>query len=139
MKSLYTRVAATAGLLLSALGAQAAQNFDINFRFRTPAGEHPAGTYTLDVRDGISGATKIIYLRDAETRKAVMFYPVSGIEKMNGDGPARLAFRCNSTGCNLAEVWAGPTFGYAVRQRKPTAAEAERMAVVVPARNTPSE
>jgi hypothetical protein len=138
MKSFYTRAAAVAGLLLGTMGLQA-QNFDINFKFRTPAGEHPAGTYTVDVRDGIAGATKIVYLRDAETRKAVLFYPVAGIENMKADGPARLAFRCNSTGCNLAEVWTNPAFGYAVRHRKPTPAEAERMAVVVSSRNTPSE
>jgi hypothetical protein len=139
MKSFYTRAAAVAGLLLSAVAGQAAQNFDINFSFRTPAGEHPAGTYTVDVRDNVAGATRLVYLRNRETRKAVMFYPTAGLQKMNADSPARLTFRCNNVGCNLAEIWTDPTFGWAVRQRKPTPAEAERMAVVVPARNTPSE
>jgi hypothetical protein len=112
MKTVYHRVAAVAGLLLSAVAGQAAQNFDINFTFRTPAGEHAPGMYSFEVRDGISGATKVVYLRDVETGKAVLFYPISGLEKMKAEGPARLTFKCNDVGCNLAEVWTDPALGF---------------------------
>jgi hypothetical protein len=140
MNTLFTRVAAVAGLLLSAVAGQAAQKFDVNFNFNTPAGEHAAGMYAVEVRDNVAGATKIVYLRHVETGKAVMFYPTSGLQKLNAEGPARLAFKCGDKGCNLAEIWSNANYGYTVRQRKLTPAEAERMtAVVVPASSTASE
>lgn len=139
MNTLITRVATVAGLLLSAVAGQAAQSFDVKFNFRTPAGEHTAGRYSVEVRDNMAGATKLVYLRSEETGKAVIFYPVAGLQKMNGEGRARLAFKCSDSGCNLAEVWSNANFGWTVRQRKQTPAEAERMAIVVPAGNPVSE
>jgi hypothetical protein len=140
MNTVIARVGAVAGLLLSAVAGQAAQSFDVKFNFRTPAGEHPAGAYMVDVNDHTSTATRIVYLRNLETRRTVMFYPVSGIEKRQAaEGPAKLKFKCGNAGCNLAEIWTDPNFGWAVRQPKLSPAEAERMTVSVPARNTPSE
>jgi len=140
MNTLFTRVAAVAGLVLSAAAGQAAQKFDVKFNFRTPAGEHAAGKYVVDARNTTAGAG-MIYLRNQDTGKAVVFYPLAPVQKLNADGPARLAFKCSDkNGCNLAEVWSNANFGYTVRQRKITSAEAERMtAVVVPASTNASE
>jgi hypothetical protein len=139
MRTAFTRVAGVAGLLLSAVAGQAAESFDVKFNFRTPAGEHPAGAYAIDVRQNTAGANRIVFLRNTETRKAVMFYPVSGIEKKQADGKPRLTFKCNAAGCNLAEIWTDPNLGWSVRQPRLSPAEAERLTVSVPARSTPSE
>jgi hypothetical protein len=140
MNTLFTRVATVAGLLLGAVAGQAAQSYDVKFNFRTPAGEHAAGKYVVEVRDGIAGATKVVYLRNQDTRQAVMFYPMAGLQKMNADGPARLAFKCGGAGCSLAEIWPNANHGFAVRQKKLTPAEAERLtSVVIPATNPASE
>ena len=138
MKVAFIRNAAVAGLLLSAVAAQAASTFDIKFNFRTPVGEHAAGKYVAEVRDLTSGASKIIYLRSLETGKAVMIAPMAPMEKLKAEGTAQLKFRCSNVGCNLAEVWKDANYGFAVRERKATPAESERVAVVVPA-TTPTE
>ena len=138
MKTLITRVAAVAGLLLTAVAGQAAQTYDVKFNFRSPAGEHPAGRYVAEVKDQ-TGGTRMLYLRNVETGKAVMFSPIAPIEKMQNTGPAVMKFQCSTTGCSLAEVWKDSNYGFAVRQRKATGADAERFAVVVPAETPAAE
>jgi hypothetical protein len=100
--TIFTRVAAVAGLLLTAVAAQAAQRFDVKFNFRTPAGEHAAGKYSAELRDQTAGATKVIFLRNLETGKTVMMIPIAPIEKLQADGPAQLKFP-SPPGC-------GPSF-----------------------------
>lgn len=118
----------TAILSASAFAADSAQSVDVNFAFRTPTGEHGAGAYQLQVRQ--TPNVVLMELRSAETGKAVLFYPVTSLAAKRGEQP-RLVFKCGGSVCDLAEVWSDSQ-GFAIRQRKPIAGEAEGVAVSVP-------
>jgi hypothetical protein len=121
---------AAAFLSITAFGATVSETADVNFKFRTPAGEHAAGSYKLLIRDNAPVAG-LVELRNTQTGDSVMFYPVSAVQgKRSGENP-RLVFKCAAGNCNLAEIWTS-TRGFTIRQRKPTPAEAERMATSVP-------
>jgi hypothetical protein len=120
---------AAAFLSTSAFANTTTQKADLNFAFSTPAGKHDAGSYKLQIRDN-PGTGGIIELRNAETGKAVMFYPVSMITTYKQSEAPRMVFKCADSQCSLAEIWTG-TQGYAIRQRKRTPAEAEKVAVTV--------
>ena len=121
---------AAAFLSITAFGATVTESADINFKVRTPAGEHAAGSYRLLIRDNAAVAG-LVELRNTQTGDSVMFQPVSGVQgKLSGENP-RLVFKCAAGNCNLAEIWTS-TRGFTIRQRKPTPAEVERMAAAVP-------
>ena len=129
-------IIATALLSTSAFAADARlQKADIGFAFRTPTGEHAPGAYSLVIRQ--SAVSAHVEVRNAETGKVVMFYPTSNLEARRHETP-RLVFKCGGSECDLAEIWTSQQ-GYAIRQRKPAAAEAERVAMVVPMTNKASE
>jgi hypothetical protein len=134
---MLTRFAAGAALVLSAVSVQAAQSAQkvrIDFAFRTPAGEHAPGAYTVSLRDFASGAPFIHLMNDA-TRRSVMFYTQSPMMNPRSEDPSRLIFKCGSAGCDLAEVWNGIN-GHTIRRSKQAPADAEQsaVAVVVPAK-----
>jgi hypothetical protein len=119
-----TRTILTAAILsVSAFGATVTQKADLKFPFRTPAGEHAAGSYTLQIRDN-PGTGGIVELRSKETGKAVMFYPASQLVSNRREIP-RMVFKCTASECRLAEIWTSSQ-GFAVRNRTPSPAEAER-------------
>lgn len=128
-------ILATALLSTSAFAADTMQKADIGFAFRTPTGEHTAGEYKLVIRKTASSAH--MELRSTETGKTVLFYPMSTLQAKRGEQP-RLVFKCGESNCDLAEIWTSHQ-GYAVRGRKLTPAEAERMALVVPVTSGVSE
>jgi hypothetical protein len=128
-------IIATALLSTTAFAADTLQKADIGFAFRSPTGEHAAGEYKLRIRQNPASAH--MELRSSETGKTVMFYPMSPLQAKRGEQP-RLVFKCGGANCDLAEIWTDHV-GYAVRQRTPTPAEAERMAVVVPVKSGVSE
>jgi len=128
-------IIATALLSTSAFAADTMQKADIGFAFRSPTGQHTAGEYKLVIRQ--TAASAHMELRSAETGKTVLFYPMSTLQAKRGEQP-RLVFTCGESNCDLAEIWTSQQ-GYAVHTRKPTPAEAERMAVVVPVKSGVSE
>ena len=128
-------ILATALLSTAAFAADTRQKADISFAFRTPTGDHPAGAYNLVIRE--SAISAHMELRSAETGKTVMFYPITTMQAKRGEEP-RLVFKCAAANCDLAEIWTSNE-GYAVRQRKRTPAEAERLAIVVPVKSGVSE
>ena len=129
-------IIATALLSTSAFAADTRlQKADIGFAFRTPTGEHAPGAYNLVIRQ--TAVSAHVEVRNAETGKVVMFYPTSNLQAKRDEKP-RLVFKCGGSDCDLAEIWTSQQ-GYAFRQRKPTPAEAERLAIVVPMTNNASE
>lgn len=120
-------ILAAAFLSTTAFGATVIQKADLKFPFTTPAGKHEAGVYNLQIRDN-PGTGGMIEMRNAATGKAVLFYPNSPLFTYKKGLSPRMVFKCNGSQCNLAEIWTNSQ-GYAIRQRKPTPAEAERMAV----------
>lgn len=111
-----------------AFSAQAAQNAKINFPFRTPAGEMPAGNYRVDVLDGTG--SKFVQLRNMETNRAVVFNTQWALNKVRPTSNGELVFSCRKDGCNLAQVWSTGMVGYAVKQKKAAPAEPQLHTVV---------
>ena len=115
------------GLILAA-SAQAGQKARIDFPFRTPAGELPAGKYLVETKDMAS--SKYIQLTNLETSRSVLFYPETQFRETRGGESPRMVFSCTSTGCNLSQIWTESVNGFGIRQKKLSPAEAERLTVV---------
>jgi hypothetical protein len=119
-------------LLLSgtalAITAQAGQNYNIHFPFRTPAGDMPAGKYSAEVRQ--LATSHYIELRNMETNSRVMLYPTNPVVNVNGAERGRMEFACAESGCDLKRMWRDGASGFDFRQKKLTPAEKERITKV---------
>ena len=111
-----------------AASAQAAQKLTIDFPFRTPVGELPAGTYNVDFTQ--LGTGKYIQLRNAGTGAAVLFHPNNPVTNIRGTEQPRAIFSCAQSGCTLRRIWTSGVDGFDFRQKKLTPAQAERLAVI---------
>ena len=128
--TLMTGALLTAGAAFGAAAGTDQTRADISFKFRTPAGEMPAGKYNVEVRS-FQGGNRYIALNNVDTKKTVMFFTQSAIEAQHNSGqPARLMFACGNNDCSLSEVWAKQSVGYKITKPRVSAAEAERLAVV---------
>ena len=115
------------GIVL-AVSAQASQNINIPFAFRTPAGELPAGRYTVEFQP--MGTTKYVQLRNVESRASVLFQPSSPVTNIRGTQRPGMIFSCAQSQCNLQRIWQDGVTGFDFRKKKLTPAESERLAVV---------
>lgn len=115
------------GVLIAA-AAQAAQVATINFPFRTPTAELPAGRYQVETKN--MGTGKYVELENLDNGKRILFHPSSPVNNVNGNEKPRLVFACASSGCSLQRIWESGSDGFDVMKRKTTPAEAERTAVV---------
>ena len=125
MKTIRTLLLSGAAL---AVAAQAGQSFNVQFPFRTPAGDMPAGKYQTEVRQ--LATAQYIELRNVETKRSVILYPTNPVTDIRGHETPRLEFACGTSGCDLKRLWRDGASGHDFRQKKLTPAEKERLANV---------
>jgi hypothetical protein len=113
---------------LVAVAAQAGQKFNVQFPFRTPAGDFAAGRYNIEVRHG--AAQSYVEMTNVNSRKTVLLYPTNPVTNMRGTERTRLEFACSDGGCDLKRLWHDRSSGMDFKQRKLTSAEKERLTAV---------
>jgi hypothetical protein len=107
MKSIANRLFLFAAAALSLGTAAYGQNIlkaDIPFAFRGPAGNAPAGHYTVRVEN--QGSGYLAQIRDRATGRGVLSITNQLYSKAGADIAPRLVFRCaEGAGCQLSEIW----------------------------------
>jgi len=116
MKQLTMNLMAAAVVVLAA-GNASAQNLkaEIPFTFQAAGVVMTPGTY--EVIRSSSLASKHVFLRNRETRKAVlaMYTPEDPAKQLKAQGKPGLQFECVGTRCALREIWTAdgsPAFGF---------------------------
>jgi hypothetical protein len=121
---------AIAGLMAASTAAFAETlSAKINFPFRAGSKTYPAADY--QVRISTNGAAPVITVTNPATNVSHMLLSLPGDTNVEA-GKAKLVFNCaQDNACSLAQVQSPTGTRWSMWQPKRTAAELERMAVVV--------
>jgi hypothetical protein len=123
-----THALAIAGLMVASTAAFAETlSAKIDFPFRAGSTAYPAAAYNVYI-DSMNG---VITVSNPATKVSHMFVPSPGDTHVKVNEP-KLVFNCaQNNACSLAQVQSPRGIRWTIRQPKRTAAELERMAVVV--------